>query len=366
MSEHPSIDVVPMSGGSVVAVTSPAALSAELPVDQAATSKIADWRRSIAEVLAGEDDRVLAVVGPCSLHDAAATRQYASRLRGLAAELSDEIFVVMRAYLEKPRTTVGWTGLLADPGLDGSADIETGLRTSRRLLLELADLDLPTATEWVSPIAPDYLGDLISYGAIGARTVESQVHRQLTSALPMPIGMKNGTSGSLQAAVDAIVAARHPHSFLASGADGAVTWVRSTGNPAAHIILRGGATGPNYDATSVRKAVGKLRSAGVPPAVVVDASHGNSGKDHTRQPSVVAAVGDQIASGTAAIRGVMVESFLVPGRQDIGAARPLRFGQSITDACLGWDDTAAVLRDLAASVRASRRTCDSANWLQLA
>lgn len=354
-----------MSGKSVVEVTSPARLLAEMPADEGAAAKVTTWRRSIEDVLVGRDDRVLAVVGPCSVHDLVATKRYASYLRDLAVELEHELVVVMRAYFEKPRTTVGWTGLLADPALDDTSDIETGLRLSRRLLLDLVELDLPAATEWVSPLAADYLGDLVSYGAIGARTVESQVHRQLASGLPMPIGMKNGTSGSLQAAVDAVTAARHPHRFLSSGTDGSVTWVRSSGNGAAHMILRGGKSGPNYGITSVRRAAGMLRSVGLPPAVVIDASHGNSGKDHTKQPLVAAAVGSQIASGVDVIRGVMVESFLVGGRQDIGATTPVH-GQSITDACLSWEDTAAVLRDLAASVRASRRTCDSANWLQLA
>lgn len=353
-----------MSGKSVVEVTSPARLLAEIPADEGIETKVAAWRRSIEDVLTGRDDRVLVVVGPCSVHDVVATRHYADHLRELAAELDEELFVVMRAYFEKPRTTVGWTGLLADPGLDDTSDIETGLRLSRRLLLDLVELDLPVATEWVSPFAADYLGDLVSYGAIGARTVESQVHRQLASALPMPIGMKNGTSGSLQAAVDAVITARHPHHFLASGSDGVLAWARSSGNGAAHVILRGGKSGPNYGITSVRRAAAMLRAAGLPPAVVIDASHGNSGKDHTKQPKVVSAVGAHLASGVDAIRGVMVESFLVGGRQDIGATTPVR-GQSITDACLGWEDTATVLRDLAASVRASRRTCDSANWLQL-
>lgn len=365
MIEQPSIGVVPVNGKSVVEVTSPAHLLAEIPANQVIDAKVAAWRRSIEDVLAGRDDRVLVVVGPCSVHDVVATKLYARHLRELAAELNDELVVVMRAYFEKPRTTVGWTGLLADPALDDTSDIETGLRLSRRLLLDLAELDLPVATEWVSPLASDYLGDLVSYGAIGARTVESQVHRQLASALPMPIGMKNGTSGSLQAAVDAVVTARHPHRFLASGDSGTVTWVRSSGNAAAHVILRGGKSGPNYGITSVRRAAAMLRSAGLPPAVVIDVSHGNSGKDHTKQPMVAAAVGAQVASGVEAIRGVMLESFLVGGRQDVGATEPV-YGQSITDACLGWEDTATVLRDLAASVRASRRTCDSANWLQLA
>ncbi|WP_243795527.1 3-deoxy-7-phosphoheptulonate synthase [Saccharopolyspora gloriosae] len=365
MIGQPSIGAVPVDGKSVVEVTSPARLLAEIPADQSVTAKVATWRRSIEDVLAGRDDRLLAVVGPCSVHDVSATKLYAQYLRELADELADELVVVMRAYFEKPRTTVGWTGLLADPALDDTADIEAGLRLSRELLLDLAELDLPVATEWVSTLAADYLGDLISYGAIGARTVESQVHRQLASALPMPIGMKNGTSGSLQAAVDAVITARHPHRFLAAGDSGSVTWVRSSGNAAAHMILRGGKSGPNYGIASVRRAAAMLRTACLPPAVVIDVSHGNSGKDHAKQPKVAAAVGAQVASGVDVIRGVMLESFLVGGRQDISTTDPV-FGQSITDACLGWDDTGTTLRDLAASVRASRRTCDSANWLQLA
>ncbi|MBK0870453.1 3-deoxy-7-phosphoheptulonate synthase [Saccharopolyspora sp. HNM0986] len=347
-------------------VTAPEELRAELPADAATTARVGRWRGRIEDVLAGRDDRVLAVVGPCSVHDLTATRRYAARLRDLADGLSGELLVVLRSFFEKPRSTVGWTGLFTDPALDGGSDVERGMRSARRLLLDVAELGLPAATEWVSPFAPAYLADLVGYGTIGARTVESQPHRQLAAALPMPVGMKNGTTGSLRAAVDAVVAARHPHGFLGIGPRGSVAWTSATGNPGAHVVLRGGVSGPNYDAISVHRLLRRLRTAGLPEAVVIDASHGNSGKDHARQPGVVGDIGAQLASGNRAIRGVMVESFLVPGRQDVLPGRALTEGQSITDSCLGWDDTAELLRRLAAAVRARRRTGDLVDWLALA
>ena len=350
--------------GTAGALPSPAETAAELPADAEVLAGVRSSREAITGVLDGRDDRLLVVVGPCSIHDVAAARAYAGRLRELAEALRDDLLVVMRTYFEKPRTTVGWAGLATDPDLDGSCDHGRGLRLARRVLLDVAGLGLPAATEWLHPFTAAHLADLVGYGAIGARTVESQVHRQLASALPMPVGMKNGTGGSLRAAVDAVVAAGSAHTFPWVGEDGSPALVRSLGNPAAHVILRGGADGPNYDQTWVNRLSRLLRSTGLPPRVVLDASHGNSGKSHVRQREVAAEIGAQLAAGATAVRGVMLESFLLPGRQDVVPGRRPAFGQSITDACLSWDDTDEVLRMLAALVRARRRAGAVAAWLE--
>ncbi len=312
---------------------------------------IAGHRAAVRRILDGEDDRVLAVVGPCSIHDPVAGLDYARRLAAASAPLAGELLVVLRAYLEKPRSVVGWKGLVHDPTLDGGGDVAEGLRLGRTFLLDAAGTGLPLAAEFVEPLVAPYLADLVSYGAIGARTVTSQPHRQLASWLPMPVGCKNGVDGDVGVAVDAIRSATARHVFPGVGHDGAPVVQQGAGNTHAHLILRGGTAGTNYDAESVAQALGRLRAAGLPERVVVDASHGNSAKDHRRQPGVVADLAEQIAGGQRGLVGVMVESFLHEGRQDA----PVRYGVSITDACLALPETVAVLDTLAAAVRARRR-----------
>lgn len=325
-----------------------------LPLTAAAARSVSAGRLMTRHVLSGLDDRLLVVVGPCSIHDVEAGLAYARSLGRLAGQLVDDLAVVMRVYVEKPRTTVGWTGLLADPALDGSLDLDRGLRTARELMLKIAQQGLPIATEWLSPAAPAYLADLISWGAIGARTVESQVHRQLASGLPMPVGMKNGSGGSVGVAVDAVRSAAAPHAYLGFDREGRPVTLRTSGNPDCQVVLRGGAGRPNYRPEDVREAVERLAAAALPTGLVIDASHGNSGKDHERQAEVAREIAAQVAYGDPHIRGVMLEGFLVPGRQELGREEPV-FGQSVTDACMGWETTVAVLHDLAAAVR-SRRT----------
>jgi 3-deoxy-7-phosphoheptulonate synthase len=280
---------------------------------------------------------------------------YARRLRRLADEVADVFLVVMRVYFEKPRTTIGWKGLINDPDLDGSYKINQGLRLARELLLDIAELGLPAGCEYLDMITPQYVADLVSWGAIGARTTESQVHRELASACSMPVGFKNGTDGGVQIAIDAIRAAAHPHRFIGVTEQGLAGIVSTAGNPDCHVILRGGAAGPNYDAIHVQKTLAALRDAGLPPRLMVDASHGNSEKDYRRQPLVVRDVAAQVAQGEAGIIGMMMESFLVEGRQDLTDPAQLGYGQSITDGCMGWEATVPVLRELAAAARARRR-----------
>jgi 3-deoxy-7-phosphoheptulonate synthase len=294
------------------------------------------------------------VVGPCSIHDPVAGVEYAMRLRILAEQHQDDLRIVMRVYFEKPRTTVGWKGLINDPHLDGSYRINEGLRIARKLLLDLAALGLPAGCEFLDPISPQFTSDLVSWAAIGARTTESQVHRELASGLSMPVGFKNGTGGGLQMAIDAVRAASHPHSFLGVTEQGLAGIVVTTGNPNCHVILRGGRQGPNYDRAHVQRVLAMLRDEGLAPRVMIDASHDNSGKDHRRQPDVVRDVAAQIADGERGIAGLMIESFLVEGRQELVDPGQLTYGQSVTDACVGWDTTATLLRELAAAVRARR------------
>jgi len=313
-------------------------------------------RSAIGAALCGEDDRVVVVCGPCSIHDVDAAREYATRLAGLAAGVRDALIIVMRVYFEKPRTTVGWKGLINDPDLDGSFRVNVGLARARELLRDLAALGMPVGSELLDTITPQYLADLVSWGAIGARTTESQVHRELASGLSMPVGFKNGTSGNVNVAVEAVLAARHPHRFLGVTKQGLAAIVQTRGNEACHVILRGGAHGQsNYDAASIADASARLAAHGLPARVMVDASHGNSGKDPRRQPLVVRALAEQIAAGSDRVFGVMLESHLVGGRQDVVPGAPLTYGQSITDACLAWDETAPVLEALADAVRARRR-----------
>ena len=305
------------------------------------------------EIILGCDDRLLAVVGPCSIHDPAAAGEYAARLHGLAARHSAELFVVMRVYFEKPRTIVGWRGLINDPDLDGSFQINKGLRLARKLMIDLAALRLPVATEFLDTTLGQYYADLVTWGGIGARTVESQVHRELASGLSMPVGFKNRTDGDVQVAVDALCTARHPHWFPSLTKDGAPAVLGTAGNDRCHLVLRGGTRGPNYTAEHVHAAGEMLRAAGLPPFLMVDCSHANSGKDAERQPAVAAELATQIAAGENAICGVMLESHLLGGTQD-PHARPLIYGQSITDPCLSFEKTIPALAKLAKAVRARR------------
>lgn len=332
---------------------SPAEVISAMPPGGAAAF-IERARDEARAVLDGRDDRLLAVVGPCSVHDPRAAIEYACWLAGQSADLRSDLLVVMRCYLEKPRTTTGWRGLVADPRMDGSCDMATGIMTARALLQELAEQEVPAACEWVDPAVEPYLSDLVTWGAIGARTVESQRHRQLASGLTMPVGMKNGTGGDIQAAAGACRAAAVSHTFLGTAPDGGPAAVTTAGNKDTCIVLRGGSPGPNYQPQQVADALAIIERAGLPPRFVVDASHGNSGKDPGRQAIVAASIASQVAGGNAAITGIMLESNLVAGRQEPGDPAALTYGQSVTDACIGTEATATILRSLAASVRARR------------
>ncbi|PYM22780.1 MAG: 3-deoxy-7-phosphoheptulonate synthase [Candidatus Rokuibacteriota bacterium] len=332
----------------------PAILLEELPVGEAAAQAVSRGREEVSHILWGDDDRLVVVVGPCSIHDPKAGMEYARRLRKLADDLAGDLRLVMRVYFEKPRTTVGWKGLINDPHLDNSFAINEGLRLARRFLLDLAELGLPAGCEFLDPITPQFISDLVTWGAIGARTTESQVHRELASACSMPVGFKNGTDGGVQIAIDAVRAAAHPHRFLGVTEQGLAGIVATRGNPDCHVILRGGATGPNYDAMSVQKTLSALRDAGMQSRLMIDASHGNSEKDYKRQPLVVREVAAQVAQGELGIAGMMMESFLLDGRQELRDPASLTYGQSITDACMGWELTVPVLQELAAAVRARR------------
>ncbi|MBI2395768.1 MAG: 3-deoxy-7-phosphoheptulonate synthase [Deltaproteobacteria bacterium] len=335
-------------------VVPPAVVVDDNPLGDDAEAFVQESRRAIERVVRGEDRRLVAVVGPCSIHDVDAAEEYAARLRDVAARTADALFVVMRVYFEKPRTTVGWKGLINDPRLDGSYRINEGVVLARRLLIRLAEMGVPAGCEFLDVITPQYVADAVSWGAIGARTTESQVHRELASGLSMPVGFKNGTDGDVQIAIDALRAARHPQVFLGVTKQGLTAIVETNGNDACHVILRGGAR-PNYDEASVRDVASRLASAGFPPRVMVDCSHANSGKDAARQPFVAEDLARQIEGGSDAILGVMIESHLVGGRQDVIPGRALVRGQSITDACLGWDETVPVLERLAEAVRRRAR-----------
>lgn len=334
-------------------VLSPDELRTDFPVSDAAAHTVLGARRTVQQVLNDADDRPFVVVGPCSVHDADAARDYAGRLKELMHELAGELFIVMRVYFEKPRTTVGWKGLINDPRLDGSFRINDGLRLARRLLLDLNEMGVPAGTEFLDPISPQYVADLIAWGAIGARTTESQVHRELASGLSCPIGFKNATDGGVQIAVDAVVSAQHPHHFLGVTSAGHIAILATTGNPDCHVILRGGKE-PNYDRAAVEAAAGLMEKAGLAPRLVVDVSHANSRKQHALQINAARDVAAQIAAGERRVKGLMIESHIIAGRQNLEPGQPLTYGQSITDACLGFDDTAVILRELAAAVRARR------------
>jgi 3-deoxy-7-phosphoheptulonate synthase len=318
----------------------PSRLGALLPLDDAARRTILEGRTAVEGVLAGTDPRVLVVVGPCSIHDPDAARDYAARLHELAGRVADRLLVIMRVYFEKPRTTVGWKGLINDPHLDDSFDVAAGLRLARSLLIEIARSGLPTATEFLEPITPQYIADTIVLGAIGARTTESPTHRQMASGLSMPVGFKNSTDGSLQAAIDAMLAARTPHSFLGIDNDGGTCVVSTTGNPWGVLMLRGGRSGSNYSADVMEEARTKMEKAGLQPRIIVDCSHANSGKDPTRQSIVWRDVLAQRAAGDRSIVGMMLESNINPGSQAVQADRSkLAYGVSVTDACIGWEET---------------------------
>jgi len=333
----------------VVPIPAPAELLADAPLSRTGSDRVAACRERIADILHRRDPRLLVVVGPCSIHDPVAAREYAERLSGLRDALGERLEIVMRVYFEKPRTTVGWKGLINDPDMDGSFAIERGLRAARGLLVELAELGVPAACEFLDAATGQYYADTVSWGAIGARTTESQVHRELASGLSCPVGFKNGTGGDVGIAIDAIVAAGHPHAFLSPTEAGRTALYRTRGNPDAHLILRGGHR-PNFDATSVAEAGRRLREAGVDRRLMIDCSHANSAKDFRRQSAVALAVAGRLADEADAVGGLMIESHLVEGRQAIGDARSRRYGQSVTDACIGWDETVATLQAVADAV----------------
>jgi 3-deoxy-7-phosphoheptulonate synthase len=336
----------------VVPLLAPDALLEELPLSREQADVVIRGRLDVRAVLEGTDARLLAVVGPCSVHDPDATLEYAALLGALSRDLSSELLIAMRVYFEKPRTTTGWKGLINDPHLDGSGDVNAGLHLARRVLLGVLDAGIPVGCEFLDPITPQYIADAVSWGAIGARTTESQIHRQLGSGLSMPVGFKNRTDGNVQVAVDAVRAAAERHAFAGIDPNGTPAILYTRGNSDCHIILRGGKGQPNYGASSVAAALGLLDGVGLPTRVMIDLSHDNSSKDPERQPHVAADVGAQMAAGNDAIVGVMLESFLVAGRQDLRSGAEVRYGQSITDGCIGWETTVEVLEGLAESVRA--------------
>ena len=332
----------------------PSQVIGEAPSTSMIQEVVGASRKAVQSILHGDDDRLLVVIGPCSIHDPKAAMDYARRLAVERERHAGELEIVMRVYFEKPRTTVGWKGLINDPGLDGGFRINDGLRLARRLLLDVNALGLPAACEFLDVTTPQYIADLVAWGAIGARTTESQIHREMASGLSCPVGFKNGTNGDVKIAVEAALAASHPHAFLAVTKEGRAAIAHTTGNRDAHVVLRGGRT-PNYDAASIAAACAELAKAGLPERLVVDASHANSGKNHENQPKVIADLCGQLAAGDRRILGVMIESHLVAGRQDLVAGRELTYGQSVTDACVDWETSTAMLADLAAAIRARRQ-----------
>ena len=336
-------------------LVAPSLLHRELPMGEAAATTVREARERIKAILRGEDSRLLVIVGPCSVHDVQAAQEYAAAIAEEHRRHRDQLEVVMRVYFEKPRTTVGWKGLINDPHLDGSYDINTGLRLARGLLLHLADMGLPAATELLDPVVPQYIADLISWTAIGARTTESQTHREMASGLSMPIGFKNGTDGSAITAINAMEAAARPHNFLGINKDGHAAIVTTTGNPDGHLVLRGGKQGTNYHAEAIESAAAALEKEGLPARVMVDCSHGNSNKDYRRQGEVAGQVAEQLRSGSRHVMGVMIESHLVAGNQKIPAdLSQLTYGQSITDACIDLATTRELLQELAGAVASAQ------------
>jgi 3-deoxy-7-phosphoheptulonate synthase len=329
----------------IVRLGPPGRLKVEWPITEAASATVALGREAVTRILRQQDPRLLVVVGPCSIHDAAGALDYAGRLNALRREFSSRMELVMRVYFEKPRTTIGWKGLINDPNMDGTQDIEAGLKTARRLLLEITGMGLPAATEFLDPIIPQYTADLITWAAIGARTTESQTHRELASGLSMPVGFKNATDGSLQVAIDAMCSARTPHSFLGLDQEGFTAIVRTNGNPDGHLVLRGGRMQTNFDPQSIREAEKRLVQAGLPPVLMVDCSHANSGKQPARQEEVWHSIIEQRVAGTPSLMGAMIESYLHEGNQPIPRnLSELRYGVSITDACISWEMTERMLR----------------------
>lgn len=324
---------------------SPQQLKDEFPLTEASATTVSESRTALNRILNGEDDRLVVVVGPCSIHNIDSALEYAEKLKAVADDVSETMLIIMRVYFEKPRTTVGWKGLINDPHMNDTFDIATGLRRARKLLLDVTGLGLPAATELLEPITPQYIAELITLTAIGARTTESPTHRQMASGLSMPVGYKNSTEGELQVAIDAMIAARSPHSFLGIDQQGGTCIVNTTGNSAGHIVLRGGRTGPNYDAESIASAAERLTAAHLLPKVMIDCSHANSNKDYRQQHVVWDDVVAQRAGGNAAIMGMMLESNLNPGQQKLGDPSQLEYGVSITDGCIGWEETEKLLRD---------------------
>ena len=335
-------------------VLPPVFLEEELPITEKASATVFQARNEIIKILNGDDRRLAVVVGPCSIHDPKAAREYAGLLKSSVAEFSNELLLIMRVYFEKPRTTLGWKGLINDPHLDESFRINDGLRMARHLLLDLAEMGVPAGTEFLDMISPQYVAELVSWGAIGARTTESQGHRQLASGLSCPVGFKNGTSGNVQIAIEAIVSAGHPHTFLGHSKNGQSAILFTAGNPDCHVILRGGRQTTNFDAASVESTAEQMEKAGVRPRVMIDCSHANSGKDHRKQGIVCRDVAEQIAAGDRRIMGVMLESNLVAGAQSLTPEKQLTYGQSITDACIDWKETHRLLKELAKAVQAGR------------
>jgi 3-deoxy-7-phosphoheptulonate synthase len=343
------------------ALIAPRAMKETLTADAKVIDTVADTRNTIREILAGRDRRLMCVVGPCSIHDPEAALDYATRLAKLAIRIADEIFITMRVYFEKPRTTIGWKGLINDPWMDESCDMESGLKIARKLLLEINALSLPCATELLDPITPQYIADLISWAAIGARTTESQTHREMASGLSMPVGFKNTTDGNLKVAIDAIESARHPHSFLGITQEGAAAIVRTRGNPDTHVVLRGGTKSPNYDAASIAECGQMLKAAKLEPRLMVDCSHAQTDRNYTKQPGVLAALVEQIRTGSGAIMGAMLESNLGAGNQKLVKDRKLmRYGVSITDPCIDWQTTEECLLSAASVLASSRRIAEQA------
>lgn len=333
----------------------PRDLKADLPMTEGSNATVIEGRTTVQRILRREDPRLLVVLGPCSIHDPESALEYARRLAELAPNVQDQLYLVMRVYFEKPRTTIGWKGLINDPRLDGSYEMVEGLRVARRLLLDINNLGIPAATEFLDPIVPQYTADLVTWSAIGARTTESQTHREMASGLSMPVGFKNGTDGSLQIAIDAMLSARHPHHFLGIDDTGAVAVVQTVGNPEGHVVLRGGRARTNFDAASIAEAAVQLRRANLPDGLMVDCSHANSSKQHAKQEEVWGNLVSQRVEGCEPLIGVMIESHLFEGNQPIPRNRSeLRYGVSLTDACLGWEVTERMLRHGAERLRAAR------------
>lgn len=333
-------------------LTPPNTMKADLPITDTITSIILQARQQIRDILHGRDQhRLLVIIGPCSIHDSEAALAYAERLKKVAERVNDQMLIVLRTYFEKPRTTIGWKGLINDPHLDGTCDIGQGFALARKLLLEINGMGLPCATEFLDPVTPQYISDLISWAAIGARTTESQTHREMASGLSMPVGLKNGTDGGLQVALNAMIAARHSHSFIGINGEGLTSVIKTSGNPDRHIVLRGGGGKVNYNPEDISAAMDFLSKEHIPRPILVDCSHGNSEKDHTRQVGVARSVVDQFTDGQSAIMGLLVESNLKPGNQKWKVGQPLEWGISITDACIGWEETEELLEELAEKIQ---------------